>query len=154
MNDIHIRCAKKEEFLQVQNLCHKLFIHDNYSYLDLNWPYTENGEKYLRLRINGRKGICLVAIAEVKIVGYLTGAVAEKQSWRRIIRTELENIFIEEEYRGKGIGHQLIQAFLQWSREKQAQISFVLLLSENKNAEEFYRKNSFRSFVSIMETTL
>ena len=71
MNDITVRLAKPEDFKQVQELNHQLFLSDSRHFDDLNtnWPYEE-GESYFRKRIAGEGGVCFVAERDGVVAGY------------------------------------------------------------------------------------
>lgn len=55
----------------------------------------------------------------------------------------IEDIFVKEEYRGKGIGKAIIQKILQDFKGKKLAISTSV---KNKSAIEFYKKSGFKEY--------
>ena len=150
--NIIIRKAKLEELSVIQDLNHDLFISDskNDTLLDLEWSYKE-GSKYFQRRISGEKGICFVAKLNGEVVGYLAGAMSGLEPWRKESRAELENMYVKDEYRGKGIGTKLIEEFTRWARENGAQHIFLSVYSKNSSAQKFYERNKFTTTNLFME---
>ncbi len=144
MNGIIIRKAKIEELKTVQDLNHDLFDSDSTrdKYMDHNWPYVD-GKEYFSKRITDDNSICLVAEIDNEIVGYLAGAIMEVESWRPVKRTELENMFVKEEFRSSGIGAKLVNEFFNWSKTKGVQRSLVVAYATNEKAIKFYQKMGF-----------
>ncbi|MFZ2025056.1 MAG: GNAT family N-acetyltransferase [Microgenomates group bacterium] len=118
------------------------------------WSYGEGGQTYLKKRINGRKGVCLVAEIDGNIVGYATGSLLPIQQWRPVQKTELDNLYIFDEHRSKGIGTQLIQSFLAWSRKMKAKRVILHTKEKNVQAIAFYKRNGFDSYKIILEAVL
>ncbi len=144
MDNVNIRKAKIEELKTVQDLNRDLFVSDGPrdKYLNHNWPY-EGGKEYFSKRITDGNSICLVAEIDNEIVGYLAGAVMEVESWRPVKRTELENMFVKEEFRSKGVGAKLVNEFFNWSKTKGVERSLVVAYATNEKAIKFYQKMGF-----------
>jgi GNAT superfamily N-acetyltransferase len=145
MQQVHIRKAYKEDFKFVQQLCDELIklsnkFDPNYN---INWSFEPAGIKYITSRMRGRKYICLVAILNEEIIGYLTGAVLKMDAWRPIKRVELENLYIKSNYRKMGIGTNLKQEFIKWAKLKGAKRCTVIALAKDEHAISFYKKNEF-----------
>ncbi|MBI2637329.1 MAG: GNAT family N-acetyltransferase, partial [Candidatus Sungbacteria bacterium] len=140
---IAIKTARKSDLKDVQELNHQLFLFDiNFeSELNMNWTYAE-GREYLLKRIQG-EGVCLIALVESQIVGYLTGSVSERESWRNVIWSELETIFVKEQLRSKGVGSELVKAFISWSKQNNADRITVSMFAKNEEAVKFYRVCGF-----------
>lgn len=144
MENIIIRKAKTEELKIVQDLNSGLFTSDGPrdKYMNHNWPHEE-GKEYFSKRITADNSICLVAEIDSEIVGYLAGAVMEVESWRPVKRTELENMFVKEEFRSQGVGAKLVEEFIKWSKEKGVDRSLVVAYATNEKAIKFYQKTGF-----------
>jgi GNAT superfamily N-acetyltransferase len=144
--DIVIRKAHKDELGTIQDLNYKLFLWDyeRDPTLNINWPYEKAGEEYFKDKISGEKGVCFVATVDNVIVGYLAGYVQENiPAYDTIRRSELDNIFVEEAYRGEGIGRQLVQTFLEWSTANGVTRTMVSAYFLNEKAIMFYKKVGF-----------
>lgn len=63
----------------------------------------------------------------------------------------LEALFVEEEYRGMGVGRLLVQAFENWAKEKYNDyVIEITYIDANKNAQKFYENMGYTS----VKTTL
>lgn len=154
MTEVVIRKAREDELKVVQELNHRLFLHDEEydSFLDMNWSFGKAGTEYFKRRIAGKDGVCFVAELDGEIVGYLAGGLIKPYSYRTIKKqTELENTLVKEGYRGRGIGEKLFKKFVVWSRERGAQRIKVSASAENLRAIKFYRRTGFVPYASELE---
>ncbi len=55
----------------------------------------------------------------------------------------LDDLFVKEAYRGKGIGKQLMQKMMEVAREEKCHRMRLQVLSWNSNAIEFYKQTGF-----------
>src|SRR5690348_3831052 len=102
-----IRKARDDEVKIVQELNQQIFEHDRpwYETLNMNWVFSEEGEKYFRDKISEEKGVCFVAEVDGNVVWYLAGGMFKPYFYRTVkVMTELENTLVKEEYRSQGIG--------------------------------------------------
>lgn len=141
---INIRKANSDELEIIQNLNHDLFISDGPrdQFLNHKWPYKD-GKKYFVKRISEPNSICLVATVDNQIVGYLAGELLKTESWRPVKRTELQNMFVKDQFRSLGIGKKLVDEFLKWSKSKGVKRALVVAYITNERAINFYQKNGF-----------
>lgn len=140
-----IRKANENELGILQKLSEELTVSDSHydPLLVKNWSFTKHGEKYLKSRILGKRCTCFVAEIEGKIAGYATGAVLKTLTWRKVKRVQLENLLISENYRNRGIGTELITAFVIWGKEMNAERILVEAYTHNTGAVNFYKKTGF-----------
>ncbi len=152
---MNIRNATANDLKSVQMLSHELFQSDSEydNLLDNDWPYEE-GLLYFIDRIKNQKCVCLVAEVEEKVVGFLTGSLTESEPWRPIKRTELEMIYVREEYRNSAIGTKLVRQFLEWSKYRGAKACFLTAYINNRGATEFYNKIGFTCYECKWEIKL
>lgn len=105
MNDVLIRKATIDDLNKIQNLNNELFKLEKENYdstLVLNWPLTEEGKNYFKnLIIND---YVVVALIDNEIVGYLAGTINDKGSYEEIQYGEINNMLVNSNYRGYGIG--------------------------------------------------
>lgn len=147
MENIIIRKAILEDVSYIQNLNNELFKLEKENYdttLVLNWALTEDGKEYFEDLIKNQ--YVIVATLEEKIIGYLAGSINEKGSYEKIHYGEINNMFIQENYRLYGIGKKLINTFKDYCRNNNISNLKVVASSKNKNAIDFYRKNGFDDF--------
>ncbi|MFZ3077028.1 MAG: GNAT family N-acetyltransferase [Candidatus Aenigmatarchaeota archaeon] len=80
-----------------------------------------------------------------KIVGFVAGKIEKKPGF--YIEREICNlfqIFVEKEYRNKGIGTELIKTFIRWGKTKGARTIKLQVYGKNTNAIKAYRKIGFK----------
>ena len=121
---ITIKQASISDLKDIQELNHQLCIKEATEFdstINQDFSITSAGEEYFKERITGEDSIVFLAKESNKIVGYMIGAMVEIQDYRTIKSlAEAENMFILEKYRGKGIGSQLLNSFVEWSKSKGA----------------------------------
>ena len=104
----------------------------------------KEGKEYFIDRINNN----LIFVAEIngKIVGYLAGNILEEISYSVETFAELDNMYIDTNYRGYGIGSKLINEFKNYCKNIGIENIKVTAYSENKQAINFYMKNGFQDY--------
>jgi GNAT superfamily N-acetyltransferase len=101
---------------------------------------AENQKKGLALIIESEQSaVALVAEHEGKVIGMLT-AQTNISTAEGGIAAVLEDMVIEKELRGKGIGKQLMQAMEQWARDKGIKRLQLLADKTNTPALAYYNK--------------
>ena len=144
---INIRKANINDLIHIQNLNNSLFDleYNNYdSTLKLGWPFEKDGEEYFIDKI--KNNLIFVADINGKIVGYLAGNILEEISYSVETFAELDNMCIDTNYRGYGIGSKLIDEFKNYCRNIGIENIKVTAYSENKQAINFYMKNGFQDY--------
>jgi len=155
--NIVIRKARPEDLPAIQDLNYKLFLYDKDRDPDLNfeWPYQNEGKDYFLKRINENPGICFVAESSNKIVGYAAGRVNEAiDSTETVLRSELENIYVDEEARSRGAGKMLVQNLAEWAKSMNAHSMVVTAYAGNSGAIKFYEESGFSPFATKLEMKL
>lgn len=152
---MNIRKATLDDLATVQDLNHDLFIWDAKSdpALNVEWPYNKGAEYFTKI-ISGEKGVCFVAEDNDAIIGYLAGCKCNDNECMLAPRAEVENMFVREDYRGKGVGTQLIQAFFDWSKGQGINHVLVGAYTKNEPAVAFYKKQGFKPHVTMLEKIL
>lgn len=152
---INIRKGTLDDIALLQNLNDEVFI-DNSKYvpdLDMNWAKGEQGLKYFTDLVNDTKNLCLIAEDEGNPIGYLA-ASPKVFSYKIKTYTELDNMGVTPEYRSKGIGSQLIERYLEWSKQEGYEKAYVSAFAKNTNAINFYRKHGFTDIDTSLEREL
>jgi len=147
MENVTIRKATLNDLYNIQMLNNQLFKLEKENFdptLVENWPLTEEGKKYFKAMIE--EAHVIVAILNDKIVGYLAGSINEKGPYEEIQYGEVNNMFINAECRGYGIGKLLINDFKKYCLSNDIKALTVTASAKNTNAIEFYRKNGFNDF--------
>ncbi len=127
-----IRQATVKDLESIQRLNLKLFefeklFGDSYS---LEWSFSEIGTNYFKRVINKNNGICFVAEEESEIVGYLAGVSYSNSAREGKLVAELDNMYVEEGFRGIQLGSQLVKEFEKWAKDIGAKILRVGAISK------------------------
>lgn len=148
---IIIRKATIDDLEDIQRLNNELFKYEYKKFdplLVVGWPFTESGEKYFRDIIENE--VAFVAVDNDATVGYLAGTMDVKNSCYMGTMAELDNFYVDERYRGNGIGGKMVDEFKKYCSEKGVDTIKVTASALNLGAVAFYKKNGFNE----SETTL
>ena len=155
VNEIFIRKAQLEDLNIIQNLNNELFKLEKENYdstLVQNWPLSEDGKHYFEdLIINH---YVIVAIKNETIVGYLAGSINEKGSYEEIQYGEINNMLVDNNFRGLGTGKLLIDKFKQYCKDNNINNLKVVASAKNIKAIEFYKNNGFNDFDITLTTEI
>lgn len=156
--NIKTRLATLEDLLEIQKLNSMLFEKEHKEFdslLDLNWTFSEAGTKYYQDRITKDDGCVLVAVVDDKIVAYLCGGLTKGEEYRILpVTAELENTFVLDDFRSKGIGKQLYNDFINWCKTKNVKKVRVEASALNELAIKFYRNNNFKDYSLVLESDI
>lgn len=156
--DVTIKTATMDDLQKVQELNLKLFEKEHKEFdtlLNLDWTFGKTGTKYYQDRISKNDGCVFVAIVNNKIVGYLCGGLTKAEDYRILpIVAELENTFVLDEFRSKGIGKQLYNKFIEWCKTKNVGKIRVEASAQNELAIKFYRNNNFKDYTLVLEADM
>lgn len=147
MNNISIRQADLNDLDDIQKLNHELFVLEKQNFdstLVTDWPLSQEGKKYFEELI--KKEYVIVAIDKSSVIGYLAGSVNDKCSYYNLQYGEINNMFVDSKYRGKGVGKALINEFKKYCCEHNIRNLKVVASAKNKNARDFYQKYGFNEF--------
>jgi GNAT superfamily N-acetyltransferase len=145
---IKIRKASSADLPAIRGLNFKLFQNELDKYdqtLDAGWTMSERGEDYFNNKINSSDSCAFVAEDDGKIVGYLAGGFTQAEPFRldRGPLAELENMLVEEAYRGQKVGGGLMEQFILWCQEKNISRVRVVASPGNTAGVKFYERHGF-----------
>ena len=104
--------------------------------IQLNWESKKTREEIETVMNDPAKIIFLAENDDNETVGFIVGAVS-----KGIQDNEgLLDIYIMEQYRGKGIGTELMDTIFDWFRSENCKSVMINAYSDNKKAIEFYKK--------------
>jgi ribosomal protein S18 acetylase RimI-like enzyme len=89
--------------------------------------------------------VVFLAESDGKVAGYLAGRHLKGAPLLKSDTAELESIFVNEEFRGSGIGTSLVDSFLLWAKERGAGRAKVVAYFGNESARRFYERHGFAS---------
>lgn len=118
---------------------------------NLNWTYEEAGEKYFKQRFEDGNSIIFAAEDGGAIIGYVIAFVSN-YTYRRVNPIcEIENMFVEEKYRRKGVGKLLIEAVKGEAGKRGVKRLRVGAIIQNERAVNFYRGQGFSDMNIYLE---
>ena len=109
---------------------------------NLGWA-SETGIAYCTSLLAGSENLVLLARDGDEVAGHLAGSLSGPGSVRAIRVADLESIHVYPAHRGRGVGGQLMRAFLVWAAERGAQRATVTAYAANDGARRFYARHGF-----------
>ncbi|MCK4918312.1 MAG: GNAT family N-acetyltransferase [Candidatus Pacebacteria bacterium] len=140
-----IRKAKKEDILSILKLVEKM-VDFHYAIDKIYKPYKEYKEleKYFKSLINTKDNILVVVENENKIIGFLEGGIEKASNDVMFDKIgTINNIFIEEKFRNKGIAKKLLKYIFEYFKSKNIEYIQISTDARNKVGKEFWKKNNF-----------
>lgn len=149
MDGVIIRSAKIDDIGKIQLLSQKLFEYE-YAKLgnrisNLNWSMSIDGKNNFRYLI--QNGIVYVSEYNNTIIGYVCGEICKRQPWQIVQFAELINLYVLDEYRGKGIATGLINQFKKACKNSNIRYIKLSMLSSNISAANCYIRNGFSEYI-------
>jgi GNAT superfamily N-acetyltransferase len=107
-----------------------------------DWPRL-HGEEWVRGLIDDDSLLALVAVDGDVCVGHLAGAFYAPSPMWLVPRAELVSMRVADSHRGRGVGADLVAAFVAWARAKGAVRLQVDAYAANEGALRFYQRSGF-----------
>jgi len=154
-----LRKAVIGDLKEIQKLNLMLFEKEKGEYdnfLDLNWTFGEKGTGSFKKHLTNDDFCVFIVENSGEIIGYLAGGISKAESYRIIPWkiAELNNMFVLKEYRRRGVGKMLNDAFVYWCKDKGFKMLKVQASANNKQAINFYRKNGYKDYTLVLESFL
>lgn len=93
----------------------------------------------------------LIAKVENKIVAYLYIRITSSEDGPfRKLEALIDGLYVEEEYRNRGIATKLIDEATKWARKMNVGYINLKVLSQNEVAKTLYQKLNFSSFEQVL----
>jgi ribosomal protein S18 acetylase RimI-like enzyme len=148
-----IRTATLQDLPGLQELVDQLAYSDlpYDNEVDLQWSRTQDGINYLNEKILQKNGVCFIAETDETLIGYSTIAIKKLPAWRKVTAAEIENLYVVESYRKRGIGKELLEACIRWVKDQKIDRISVSVFSGNESAKEFYIKRGLTPYDSTYE---
>lgn len=135
---------------EIAPLWKKLTLHHSgiSTYFSREFEYIKWQERRADLLEKARLGKLYIVLAKIAprglYVGYCVGAINPKG------HAEIESLFVEDEFRGKGIGSRLVELVIVWFDREKAKSVMVNVAVGNEDAFEFYRQWRFYPRVTAL----
>lgn len=117
-------------------------IQNNPGFVEMEVDDTlENVKKY--------QGKLWLADDNGKAVGYIVGVIWEQSEKNKLeigqhVLGEVLDLYLDEAYRGQGLGTKMLGIMEQYFKEKGCDSMWIHLFAENHNAHEVYKKFGFQ----------
>ena len=148
--EIVIREAKTKEISDLVELNSYLFYLSKKQFdptMDPEWQEGRAGVNYFSKFVSQKDHVVLVAEYDNNLIGLATGFLKSPAEQRKQFRqAELDILMVLPKYHGKGIGKQLWDAFLEWSRKNKAENIMISVYSKNVEAIEFYKSLGLKEY--------
>lgn len=140
-----IKVATIEDVEKILELNKKLFDYEIQQGFDKNldssWSETEEAAEEIRDRVSSEESRGFVVRGGQEAVGYLIGLIQEEETGRAESKyAEIEHMFVDEDFRSRGVGASLVNNFKEWAKEQGIRKIKVNVSFENKEAVRFYEK--------------
>lgn len=150
-----IRTAKKDDFEQINKFLHLLYslhIENRPDIFNNNgYPYSL---KWYRKVIKDKNSITLVCENNGEICGFCFGKINTHATPTLKTIADIDDIFVDEKYRKKGIATLLYKEFEKIAKQNGAYQVRLWLWVFNKEAEAFYHKMGMSEQRVIMEKNI
>ena len=87
---------------------------------------------------NSNEKIAYVAEYKGKIVGLMLGEINSNYEYFKVEYADLEALYINPEFQGKGIAHNLREIFIKWAKNQGANKFVIGVLKDNQKARKVY----------------
>lgn len=156
MKNVLIRKATEKDLDKVLEMADQLSVADSLydKEIDLKWANTPKGKKYYREKVLTDSSVCLLAEINQESIGFALAKRKEVPPFRKVKVVELEELFVKDKYRNKGIGKMLIDHFLNWAKDFGADKAAVDVYFLNEKGIKFYKREGFVPYDMILEIPL
>jgi ribosomal protein S18 acetylase RimI-like enzyme len=153
-----IHRAQSAEIVDVKELFRDL--HAFNAGLDPRFALSAEWEVYfdaaMRRAVGGNDSICLVAkeAGADAPCGFALAAIHhDSDMWRYHEWVEVEALFVEDAWRGRGLAAALLDRASEWASDHGQPVIQLYVTASNERAIQFYRRQGFRVTQEIMRKT-
>jgi len=147
---MQIREATKDDEPKIKELIEKLHAFEMpMEELYASRPDTaERNMRFFKRMIKNDNGTIFVAEVDNQIVGYAVCWIAKRPPYLyKVDRIGyISDVFVEEQYRRRGIGSALLGKILEWFKNKNIKYVELSVLVKNEKAIKFYEKHGFKVY--------
>jgi len=143
---IRISTATTDDLPEIVASVDALFATDagthNAAAANLDWA-AENGIAYYTSLLADSDNLVLLARDDNEVAGHLVGRFRGPGGVHPIPVADLESVHVYPALRNRGVGGQLVTAFLTWAAGKGARRATVTAYAANDGARRFYGRHGF-----------
>ncbi|MGB0466552.1 MAG: GNAT family N-acetyltransferase [Pontibacterium sp.] len=153
--DIQLRHAREEEIDQIYQLWQKLDTNSSLKPFGGDGPdKADRTHALIRHSVLSDNAIALVALTNGKLIGTVSAYLYDKPAVQLPRIAVLYCLWIEPQYRHRGLAHQLVYQARLDMQALGAQSLQVAWDSDNKIAQTFWKKEGFDAYEVIAGKTL
>jgi ribosomal protein S18 acetylase RimI-like enzyme len=113
--------------------------------IDKSWFCSNKHHNFVKKLMKKNNCRILVYEKDQKIVAYLTAFIEERQPFLKKVGY-ISETYTSKEFRGQGIGKQLVKETFKWFRKNKLEWFTVSTHSKDKEANSFWKKRGFVEF--------
>jgi GNAT superfamily N-acetyltransferase len=121
--------------------------------MNTDWP-AQHGSEWFEALLGDPDRVGLFAEVDGDLGGGLMGSYPELTPFVRQREARLNSLWVLPAHRGLGVGGLLVEAFLDWARERGAAYAVVTAFAANPSAIRLYERHGFRSHTVTLRTPL
>ncbi len=121
--------------------------------MNTDWP-KQHGRASFEALVGEPDRIGLLADIGGDLAGGLMGSLPELTPFVRLREARLNSLWVLPDHRGAGVGGLLVDAFLDWARERGAPYAVVTAFAANPGAVHLYERHGFGSHTVTLRTPL
>ncbi len=148
--NVEIRKAKEKDYKTVFSLDEKFVLyHSRFKVWKLFEPSDKVRKVWKKLFmgfIKKRNKLALIAEEDNKIIGFLLGKINKRRGFKIEKTAHIEKIFVDENYRNKGVATKLKNEFIKWAKKKGAKALTLYVAVENKKALKLYKSWNLKKY--------
>jgi ribosomal protein S18 acetylase RimI-like enzyme len=110
--------------------------------MNTDWP-QQHGRASFEALVTDRDRVGLLAEVAGELAGGLMGSYPELTPFVRLREARLNSLWVLPAHRGSGLGGLLVDAFLEWARERGAPYAVVTAFAANPTAIGLYQRHGF-----------
>lgn len=153
-----IRNAKTADVKAIQELNKQLSEKEASEFdetINTEFTLTEEAEEWYKQRITGEDGFVRLVEDSGEVVGYAIGGLHNAEEFRHTDKlAEIESMYLKPEYRGQGLGTQLVEKLRKWAIENNADRLRAEASAGNKAGIRFYRNKGLKDYSVTLEEDL
>jgi GNAT superfamily N-acetyltransferase len=151
--EIEIRCGRKQDAAEAARLwMQSAEEHAAYDEIYTTSPSAEKTmRRFLADLTSSRQSFLFVAVAGERVIGFISGELRTgSTTFRSKTWAAVDDVFVEPDYRNRGVGRDLLEYCKSWARERGADGVSLQVAAANARARRFYAELGFRE-VSVYE---
>jgi ribosomal protein S18 acetylase RimI-like enzyme len=147
-----IRLANKKDLDALARLSHLLSLHENKIDPLVKIMPERTIKRNFTNKLTSRNTEFFVAEQDGEIIGFACGSILKAPPYLSDHKYigHIDSGYVEEKYRGKGVGKELTQAITEWFYNKNVTYIELTVLAQNLNSIAVWRKLGFKDYAIKM----